>query len=333
MSRPRRGSMGYYPRVRAKSIVARVRSWPAVDEIRLLLFAGYKVGMAHIFYVESDPHSPLYGREVFCPVTIVECPPLRIVGVRVYKNSPYGLKTLTEIWTPNFEEYLRRKVTLPKVSKEAEEKFKAKIEEIKGMEADEVRVIAHTQPWLSGLGKKTPEIFEIAIGGSPNNALNYALSLLGKEVNITDVFKEGQLIDVISITKGKGFQGVIKRFGVKILPRWHKHRKGHRRIGSIGPTKPAVMFTTPRPGQMGFHQRTEYNKRILKIGDISKENINPKGGFKHYGIIRTQYVIIEGSVPGPVKRLIKMRYPIRPPKEALPEPPKITYISTIGMLG
>ena len=138
---------------------------------------------------------------------------------------------------------------------------------------------------------------------------------------------------MISITKGKGFQGVIKRFGVKEMPRWHKHRKGSRRIGSVGPQKPAIMFTTPFPGQLGFHQRTEYNKRILKIGDLTDEkrrasdDINPAGGWPHYGLIRSMYVLLEGTVPGPPKRLVKMRFAIRPRKEVR-EKPEIVYIST-----
>jgi large subunit ribosomal protein L3 len=86
------------------------------------------------------------------------------------------------------------------------------------------------------------------------------------------------------------------------------------------------MFYTPFAGQTGFHQRTEYNKRILKIGSVDKENINPPGGWPHYGLVRTSYVLIEGSVPGPPKRLVKLRVPIRllKPREA----PRIVYVST-----
>ncbi|MGC8836215.1 MAG: 50S ribosomal protein L3, partial [Infirmifilum sp.] len=124
----------------------------------------------------------------------------------------------------------------------------------------------------------------------------------------------------------KGFQGVVKRYGVKEMPRWHKHRKGHRRIGSVGPQGPSIMFYTPFAGQTGFHQRTEYNKRIIKIGEVAKENINPAGGWPHYGLVRTKFILIEGSVPGAIKRLVKLRYPIRLLKPL--EAPKVVYIST-----
>jgi len=119
----------------------------------------------------------------------------------------------------------------------------------------------------------------------------------------------------------------VKRFGVTILPRWHKHRKGHRRTGTIGPQAPALMFTQPRPGQMGFHQRTEYNKRILKIGENGAE-ITPKSGFPHYGVIKGPYILLQGSVPGARKRLVVLRYPVRPPKKAPPAAePQVVWVS------
>lgn len=321
-SKPRRGSMAYYPRVRAKSIVARIRRWPRVNEVKPLGFAGYKVGMLHVFMIEDNPHSPFYGREVFKPVTILECPSLVVVGIRAYAKTPYGLRTLNEVWSKNLPKYIDRVIPTPKNFRNVENFVK----QVKN-EATDIRLIVCTQPWRTGIGKKKPEIFEIAIGGTPEKALEYSIEKLGNELSVDEVFNEGEYVDVIAVTKGKGLQGVVKRFGVKILPRWHKHRKGYRKIGSIGPTKPAVMFTTPRAGQMGFHQRTEYNKRILKIGKDPSE-VNPEGGFKHYGIIRNQYVMIEGSIPGAIKRLIKLRWPIRLNITITNLKPQITYVST-----
>jgi large subunit ribosomal protein L3 len=100
-------------------------------------------------------------------------------------------------------------------------------------------------------------------------------------------------MDVVAITKGKGFQGPVKRWGVKLLPR--KSRKTKRGVACIGPWKPArVLYTVPRAGQMGYHQRTEYNKRILKIGIDGKE-VTPNGGFVRYGEVKGTYVIVDGS--------------------------------------
>ncbi|MFW6117841.1 MAG: 50S ribosomal protein L3, partial [Thermoproteota archaeon] len=82
----------------------------------------------------------------------------------------------------------------------------------------------------------------------------------------------------------------------------------------------------PRAGQMGFHQRTEHNKRLLKIGKDGTE-VTPKGGFINYGEIYGPYILLDGSIPGPEKRPIILRYPARPPKIAPKEPPQITYTS------
>ncbi len=321
--------MGVYPRKRARSIIARVRRWARIDEVKPLGFAGYKVGMLHVIRVETNPNSPFYGQEVMKATTVVEVPPLRVLGIRLYSDTPYGMKTLTELWdkelltsaiegkddyVKKFVKDLRKVFTLPDPEKLPDRsEVEKKIEEVKDG-VSEVRLIVATQPRKAGIHKKKPELFEIPVGGSIDKALKYALEKLGKELSISEVFKPGQYIDVIAVTKGKGLQGVVKRFNVKILPRWHKHRKGHRRIGSVGPTKPAIMFTTPRAGQTGFHQRTEYNKLILRIGKASDDDfkVNPDGGWPRYGLVKSEYVLIEGSIPGPPKRLVKLRFPIRP---------------------
>ena len=92
------------------------------------------------------------------------------------------------------------------------------------------------------------------------------------------------------------------------------------------------MSETPQAGQMGYHQRTEYNKRVLKIGDKGEE-ITPSGGFQHYGTIRNSYVIIHGSIPGPTKRLIGMRDAVRYQRGVKVEKPEISYISTTSKQG
>ena len=174
--------------------------------------------------------------------------------------------------------------------------------------------------------KKKPEVAEIEVGGGTiQQQYEYAKNLLGRTVTPAEIFKEGQYIDVIAVSTGKGFQGPVKRWGITILQ--HKGRKTKRGVATLGPWKPTrVMYSVPRAGQMGFHQRTEYNKRILKIGTDGKE-ITPKGGFIRYGIIRGAYMLIEGSVPGTEKRPIRLRYPARPPKHVAEEPPQMTYVS------
>ncbi len=209
------------------------------------------------------------------------------------------------------------------------EKLKAAVEN----GASEVRVVTYTQPYLiTGVPKKVPDVMEHKIGGNVEEALEYAISKLGGEIKVSEVFDEGAIIDVIAVTKGKGFQGPVKRWGVITLDAKHARSSKHRRVGNLGPWNPHhVRWTVPQAGQMGFHQRTEYNKRLIKIGENGEE-ITPKGGFLHYGVIRTQYVLIAGSVPGPVKRLVRMRDAIRPPKAQF-DGVNIVYVSTTSKQG
>lgn len=329
-SAPRRGSLMYYPRVRARRITGRIRTWPHLSGApRLLGFAGYKVGTTHLIMVENRAKSPLFGREVVREVTVVEVPPLFIYGYRAYTKTPKGLKTLGEVIHTPLPKFADRALTVPKnsdfskVQKFLENNFDKIVE---------FRVLALTQPHKSGLGKKTPEVLEIKVGGDEiKAAFDYVKELLGKEIRAKDFFTEGQVLDVISVTKGKGFAGAVKRFGVKIQPNWHKHRKGHRVVGAISPSRPHMMFTIPRPGKMGFHQRTEYNKLILKVGDNPSE-VNIEGGFLHYGLVRSDYILVSGTLPGPAKRLVRFRHPIRAKTPKL-EPPKILSISLASKQG
>ena len=199
--------------------------------------------------------------------------------------------------------------------------------------ADEIRVIVYTQPKLvTGIPKKTPEIREFRIsGGTIEDQIKYAKEILGKEVKINDALKEGDMIDTIAITKGKGFQGHVKRWGVKLLT--HKNSKHRRMIGTAGSWHPNwIQSTVPQAGQMGYHQRTEYNKRVLKVGEVGEE-ITPAGGFPNYGVVRNSYVLLHGSIPGPVKRLISMRDAIRYQRGVKVEKPEISYISTTSKQG
>ena len=314
-SSPRRGSLAFYPRKRTRRIYPVVRTVPEVAEPKPLVFAGYKAGMTYVVGVETYKNSPNYGQRITIPVTIVECPPLFVYGIRLYKDTPYGRKTLTDFIVKNPPKYLSRKLSLPKNPKEIDESLVEK--------ADDIKLLVCTQPWLINR-KKTPEVFEVPLGGSKEEKWEKAKELFGKEIHISDVFKEGDYVDVIGVTKGHGFTGVIKRFGVTRQPR---KAKGHvRHVGTIGAWTPSrVLWTVPMAGQYGFFRRTEYNKRILKIG-TNGEEITPKGGIPHYGIVRSEYILIAGSVPGPKKRLIMVRPAIRGGEDK--PMPTIEYIST-----
>ena len=76
---------------------------------------------------------------------------------------------------------------------------------------------------------------------------------------------------------------------------------------------------------MGYQQRTEFNKRVIKIGE-NPDGINPAGGFLHYGLVRNNYVLIKGSIPGPAKRLIRIRPATRMGEQTI-QTPVVEYVS------
>ncbi len=307
-SAPRHGSMMYWPRKRAKKVVPRIRSWANSKDAKPLGFYGYKVQMVHVMTTDNRPTSRTKGEIISIPSTILECPPMRLFSARFYKKTSEGLQIATEILLTNDKQLIKR-VPLPK---KAEPNF----EKINPEDYAEVRVLAYTQPHLTSIGQKTPEILEFGIGGSTSEQFAWIKEHYNKDVLVTDILNEGEQVDVVSVSKGKGFQGVVKRFGVMI--KQAKSEKKKRSVGNLGPWHPSrVMFTVPQCGKMGFHTRLEKNKWILKITD---EDINPAGGFKHYGKVNNQYIILKGSVPGPSKRIVRF---VRPkmakrttPKEA-----------------
>ncbi|MFX0177429.1 MAG: 50S ribosomal protein L3, partial [Candidatus Hodarchaeota archaeon] len=276
---PRHGSLAFLPRKRAASIKGRSRHWlDNSEKINFLGFVGFKVGMTHITYIEDQKNSPYFGKELMKPVTVVEIPPLILIGLRIYDEDEYGKFILGEILSPEFNNNLSRKMNIPNPEKYNFKEVKKNL--LNNLNnRTEIRGIFQTQPYLTSLSRKKPDILEVKLNSMnrPKEAFNYAIKRLGQEIRARDVLTEGELVDIISVTKGKGFQGPVKRFGVKILSR--KNSKIRRAVACIGPWHPArVLYTVPRPGQLGFHQRTEYHKRIMLIGE-NEEEINPKGGF------------------------------------------------------
>jgi large subunit ribosomal protein L3 len=322
---PKHGSLAYLPRHRAKRNVARIRFWPKTNDQtpRLLGFTGFKAGMTYVFTIEDRKRSPNFGKEVSRAVTVIETPPILVCGIRTYTKTPYGLRQLTEAWMNDPPKELQRTIIIPE--KFETEQMLKKLDEQLGS-TFLIRLITCTQPKQTSVPKKKPDISEIEIGGGDlQQQLDYAKTLLGKTVTCEEVFKDGQHIDVAAITTGKGFQGPVKRWHVTKLQ--HKGRKTKRGIATLGPWNPHhLMYSVPRAGQMGYHQRIEYNKRILKIGKDGKE-VTPQGGYIRYGLVKNPYVVVEGSIPGPEKRAIKLRAPARPPKEVTEQAPQVTYIS------
>jgi large subunit ribosomal protein L3 len=313
INRPRRGSLAFSPRKRAKSHIPKYQSWPIYEGAPILQgFAGYKVGMTHVIMVDDHKNSPTEGKEIMVPVTVLEIPSMKVAAVRAYSRDTYGKHALTEIWADQLDSVLGRRITPPKdYNREAaQKKFTDAL--AAGIGA-EIYAVTYTQPAaLSGVPKKVPDLMEIKVGGGDiKKQFEFALGLLGKEVGLNNVIQTGAYADITAITTGKGTQGAVKRWGIALRKRKHSVGGKERHIGTLGPWNPHhVRWQVPQIGQLGYQQRTEFNKRILKVSENASE-ITPAGGFLHYGVLKCAYVLVKGSVPGPVKRLVRIRPAIR----------------------
>ncbi|KAH9991643.1 60S ribosomal protein L3 [Russula compacta] len=332
---PRHGSLGFLPRKRSSRHRGKVKSFPKDDPkkpVHLTAFMGYKAGMTHVVRDLDRPGSKMHRREVVEAVSIVETPPLIVVGAVGYVETPRGLRTLTTIWASHLSNELKRrfyknwyrskkKAFTRYAKKHAEDNFKSFERELERIRkyCTVVRVLAHTQISKTGLAQKKAHLMEIQVnGGSIADKVKFASGLFEKPVEVSSLFEQDEVIDVIAVTKGHGFEGVTHRWGTKKLPR--KTHKGLRKVACIGAWHPSkVMYSVARAGQNGYHHRTELNKKIYRIGtgndeanastetDVTKKQITPLGGFPHYGIVKNDFVLLKGSIPGTKKRVITLR--------------------------
>jgi len=318
-NRPRSGSLQFKPKVRADRIYPDISTWEETDEQKPLGFAGYKVGMTRVLMID-DQDGATRGQEVAEAVTILEAPPLRVYGARFYtEDLNSGKQVFTEAWTESPSKELQEAVDIPKDGNlDNLEKAKEHSDRI-----TDITLLVHTQPQQTGMSTSKPANFELGIGGDTEDKLEYAEEMIGKEIEFSDVFDEGDYSDVIAVTKGKGVEGPVKRYGIKKLG--HKTQKKRRKAGNVGPWHPDILsWKIPLPGQQGFNNRTEYNKRIIQHGE-EPEEVQRDGGFKGYGEVESNYIIIKGSVPGPSKRLVRLRTALRTDEN--PGKPEITHIN------
>jgi len=299
---------------------------------------GYKAGMTHIVRDVDRPGSKLHKKEVVEAVTIVETPPMVVVGVVGYIETPHGLRTLTTVWAQHLSEDLRRRFyknwyhskkkafTKYALNYNPEKKKKTIDVELNRIKkyCTIVRVIAHTQVRKIKLGQKKAHVMEIQVnGGSIAQKVDFAVKLFEKPVTINDIFTQNEMIDVIGVTKGKGYEGVTTRWGTTRLPR--KTHKGLRKVACIGAWHPSrVQWSVPRAGQHGYHHRTEVNKKIYRIGkhddpkngstvsDLTEKRITPMGGFPHFGVVNEDFLMLKGCTVGTKKRVLTLRKTLMP---------------------
>ena len=209
--------------------------------------------------------SEFHKREVVEAVTVVETPPMIVVGVVGYVETPRGLRTLTTVWASHLSDEVKRrfyknwyrskkKAFTRYAKKHAEDGGKSVARELERIRkyCTVVRVLAHTQIRKTGLHQKKAHLMEIQVnGGSVADKVKYAHELFEKPVDISTVFEQNENIDIIAVTKGHGFEGVTHRWGTKKLPR--KTHKGLRKVACIGAWHPSkVMFSVARAGQSMF---------------------------------------------------------------------------------
>jgi len=362
---PRHGSLGFRPRKRTKRHRGKCKSFPRDNRStapHLTAFLGYKAGCTHIVRDVDKVGSKLHKKEVVEMVTVLETPPMVVVGVVGYVETPRGLRTLTTVWASHLDDdvkrrfyknwYRSKKKAFTRYAKKYTEQ-KADIDKSLGTlkkYATVVRVLAHTQIRKLNLRQKKAHLMEIQVnGGTIQQKVDFAVGLFEKQVPIADVFTQDEMIDIIASTKGKGYQGTTKRWGTRKLPR--KTHRGLRKVGCIGAWHPPrVGSTVPRAGQMGYFHRTDGNRKIYRLGkskstpegktsattefDLTEKSITPLGGFPHYGVVTQDWLMLKGTVMGPKKRVITLRKTILPQtsRPAL-EKIKLKFIDTSSKFG
>jgi large subunit ribosomal protein L3e len=361
---PRHGSLGFLPRKRTRHHRGRVRSYPKDDAskpVHLTAFPVFKAGMTHILRDVDKPGSKLHKKEVVEACTVLEAPPVVVCGVVGYIETPRGLRALTTVWAQHLSTQFKRRLykNWMNSKKKAFSKYGQKWSDPKNIDAQlerikkycqVVRVIVHTQLDRLNLRQKKAHVLEIQVnGGTIAQKVDFARQNFEQEIRVSKVVNQDEMIDVLGVTKGKGYEGVTTRFGTKRLPR--KTHRGLRKVGCIGAWHPArVRFTVARAGQLGYHHRTEMNKKVYRVGvgikyeggannastaaDLTEKAITPLGGFPHYGIVREDFVLIKGCCVGPKKRALILRKSLVPQvsRTAL-EKINLKFIDTASKIG
>jgi len=366
----------FLPRKRCRRHRGRIRSFPPDNikrEPHLTAFIGYKAGMTHIMRTLKRPGSKADGKDIVEAVTIVETPPIMVVGLVGYVKTPSGLRSITTVWSSHMDDSFRRRFykNWTRSKKKAFTKWSQQFSQVQTGEdpkevkrrldyikkyADVIRVIAHSQiKKIKNLQMKKAHVMEIQVNGGANVAekVDFGYKLFEKAVSVKSVFHANECLDTIAVTKGHGKKGVVSRFGVARLPR--KTHRGLRRVACVGSWHPGrIRFTVARAGQKGYHHRTEIHKKIYRIGDaieynedgkptvftaktdfdLTAKNITPMGGFVRYGIVKQEYLMLKGTCPGPKKRPITLRKPIVQPSSSMAkEEIALKFIDTSSQYG
>nr|BAS01753.1 ribosomal protein L3 [Amorphochlora amoebiformis] len=343
---PRLGSLGYIPKKRANKLVQNIKIMRSYNKYevfpKIIQFFGYKVGMTHVMRTSMVSNSRVFHKEVCDSVSIIECPPVLVIGVNLYSLISGKYKKSYHF----------------NIIKNSRKRSKTSKEQLKNLMINSnflnqiisyyniIKISVRTYYRKNSIENKKPINLEFQIlGGSPKAKIEYAFKLLGKKIFLSSLFKQDENVDILGITKGHGTQGVIRRWGVTRLPR--KTRRGFRKVGCIGPWNPSrVSWTIARGGQMGYHKRKKLNNKILKVGnsngysknsttlyDLSVKSVNCLGGYKKYGFVHHDFLMIKGSIPGCQRRPLIISASKGKRSSKFDEVSNVTFIDTSSKIG
>merc|ERR1711962_2001654 len=238
---PRHGSKGFLPKKRSKRHRGKPKAFPKDDPskpVHLTCFMGYKAGMTHIVREVDRPGSKVNKKEVVEGCTIIETPPMMAIGVVGYIETPRGLRALKTVWAEHIGEEAKRrfyknwsqskkKAFTKSCTKWGDDLGKKEIEkDLAQMKkyCTVIRVLVHTQ-------------MKILNGGSIADKVDFARNHFEKEIPVSQVFAQDEMMDIIGVTKGHGLKGVTSRWHTKKLPR--KTHKGLRKVACVGAWHPS----------------------------------------------------------------------------------------------
>merc|ERR1739847_88838 len=223
-SAPRHGSLAFLPKKRAARHRGKAKSFPKDDPakpVHLTAFLGYKAGMTHVVREVDRPGSKVNKKEVVEAVTIIETPPVVVVGLVGYIETPRGLRAFKTVWAEHISDEAKRrfyknwgkskKLAFAKNQKkwtENKASQEAAINKIKKY-CQVVRLIAHTQMKLLPLKQKKAHIIELQVnGGSSADKVDFAKGLFEQQISVGSVFAKDDNTDCIGVTQGHGRKGV-----------------------------------------------------------------------------------------------------------------------------
>ena len=111
---PRRGSLAYSPRGRAKSMEARIRAWPKVssDEPKILAHCGFKAGCIQIVSIDDREKTPNAGKQLVSLGTVLATPPVLVLGVRGYSKDHDGLHAEFDVYAEDIPKNIAKEVNV-----------------------------------------------------------------------------------------------------------------------------------------------------------------------------------------------------------------------------